>query len=96
MRKLVSVLVTLILVLLVVSLMLDPLVRQMLYPAPPVPVPSPPPAPLTEVVLELPAGERAVAWAADHSDPAAPAVVFFHGNGENLETVRFSGLFEEL
>ncbi len=76
--------------------MLDPLVRQMLYPAPPIPVPSPPPSPLEEVTLELPAGERAVAWALAHSDPAGPAVIFFHGNGENLETVRYSGLFEEL
>ncbi len=76
--------------------MLDPLVRQMVYPAPPIPVPSPPPAPLAEVTLELPAGERVVAWARQGPAPSSPAVVFFHGNGENLETVRFGGLFDEL
>ncbi len=75
--------------------MLDPLIRQMLYPAPPIPVPQPPP-PLEEVTLELPDGKRAIAWARPHSDAAGPAVVFFHGNGENLETVRMSGTFEQL
>ncbi len=95
-RRFLSILITLALVAAVFTLMLDPLVRQMLYPAPPVPVPSPPPAPLVEVTLDLPAGERVVAWAREQSDPASPAVVFFHGNGENLETVRLSGLFEEL
>ncbi len=76
--------------------MLDPLVRQMLYPAPPISVPSPPPAPLEEVTLELPGGERASCWAQEHPDASSPAVVFFHGNGENLETVRLSGMFDQL
>ncbi len=76
-------------------LMLDPLVRQMLYPAPPIPVPSPPPSPLVEVALELASGERVVAWAHD-GDAGGPAVVFFHGNGENLETMRFAGLYDQL
>ena len=95
MRKL-SILLTILAVALLVYLMLDPLVRQMLYPSPPVPVPSPPPPPLEEVILELPGGERAVAWARPHRQAASPAVLYFHGNGENLETVRMSGLFEEL
>jgi hypothetical protein len=78
--------------------MLDAIARQMLYPAPRVRVPSPPPAPLTEVRLPLSTGDTALAW---RSEPAglavsAPLVVFFHGNGENLETLRGSGLFEEL
>lgn len=72
-------------------------VRQSIYPAPPVRVP-PAPAPLEEVSLELPAGERIVAWA--HADPALPpgrpAVAFFHGNGENLETMRMAGLLDDL
>jgi acetyl esterase/lipase len=78
--------------------MLDAFARQMLYPAPPVPVPSPPPAPLEEVWLDLPDGNRAQAWTlADPGLPAtAPLVLFFHGNGENLETLRWSGLFEEV
>ena len=76
--------------------MLEPLIRQMLYPAPPIPVPSPPPEPLEEVLLELGDGERATAWGRWQEDASRPAVVFFHGNGENLETLRMSGLFEEL
>jgi hypothetical protein len=78
--------------------MLDSIARQMLYPAPQVPVPSPPPPPLEEVWLDLLTGERACAWALASPDlpPDAPVVLFFHGNGENLETLRWSGLFEEL
>ncbi len=87
---------TILIVAAVIYLMLDPLIRQMLYPAPPIPVPSPPPATLEEVILELPAGERAVGWALAHPRAAGPAVAFFHGNGENLETVRMSGTFEQL
>jgi pimeloyl-ACP methyl ester carboxylesterase len=78
--------------------MLDAFARQMLYPAPPVPVPSPPPLPLEEVRLDLAGGGHAIAWAFVKPElpPAAPLVVFFHGNGENLETMRWSGLFEQL
>jgi uncharacterized protein len=78
--------------------MLETIARQMLYPAPPVPVPSPPPAPLQEEWLDLATGDRACAWTLFDQDlaPSAPLVLFFHGNGENLETLRWSGLFEEL
>src|SRR3954470_15088947 len=77
--------------------MLEAFARQILYPAPPVPVSSPPPAPLEEVWLDLADGIRVQAWAlVPPTLPAtAPLVVFFHGNGENLETLRWSGLFEE-
>ena len=87
-------------------LMMDSVVRQMLYPAPPVRIPSPPPAPLVEVPLE--ANGRAVsAWylppaaggGATGAAPAAAAarvVLMLHGNGENLETMRQSGLFADL
>lgn len=75
-----------------------PIARQMLYPAPPVPVPSPPPAPLSEVVLELSTGDRAVAWAGGAAEAPArvPVVLFFHGNGENLETMRQWGFYDLL
>src|SRR4051812_4052518 len=78
--------------------MLDAFARQMLYPAPPVPVPSPPPPPLEEVRLDLAGGGTAMAWALVKPElpSTAPLVTFFHGNGENLETLRWSGLFEEL
>jgi uncharacterized protein len=77
--------------------MLEGFVRQSIYPAPSIRVP-PAPAPLEEVGLDLATGERLVAWAhADAKLPAdRPAVAFFHGNGENLETMRMAGLFDDL
>jgi pimeloyl-ACP methyl ester carboxylesterase len=77
--------------------MLDPLVRSMIYPAPPVRVPSPPPEPLEAVHLELGDGETGggvVAWCLEAQEPTSPLVLFFHGNGENLETMRMAGTFE--
>ena len=95
------------------NLMIDTVVRQMIYPAPPVRVPAPPPAPLVEVPLA--AGGLAVSawWLAPGApqrpgaggaeepaprtsgDPHAPLVLMLHGNGENLETMRQAGLFED-
>jgi pimeloyl-ACP methyl ester carboxylesterase len=78
--------------------MLPAIARQFLYPAPPVAVPSPPPAPLSEAVLELSTVDRAMAWTgapAELSD-LAPVVLFFHGNGENLETMRQWGFYDAL
>lgn len=72
-------------------------VKQMLYPAPPYRVPSPPPAPFEEVAWSLQDGSRVIGWASDAAaDPGSPAVIFLHGNGENLETMRLGGLYEEL
>ena len=72
-------------------------VKQMLYPAPPFRVPSPPPGPIEEVAWGLADGTRIVAWASPvGAAPGAPAVVFFHGNGENLETMRLGGLYDDL
>lgn len=97
MRKVLVVLGVLAALSFVLLRMLDAFVRNSVYPAPPVRVP-PAPAPLEELALDLATGERIVAWA--HADPALPevrpAVAFFHGNGENLETMRMSGLFDEL
>lgn len=77
-------------------LMIDGFVRRTLYPAPPVDVPSPPPPPLAEVRLPTPAG-AAVGWVGGAPAGAgAPVVIFFHGNGENLETMRRAGLFTAL
>jgi len=79
--------------------MFDHVVRQMLYPAPPVTVPSPPPAPLEEVELGLAGGIAASAWAYRHEGDGgsgAPAVLFFHGNGENLATLEWSGLYDQV
>lgn len=79
--------------------MFDAMLRQLLYPAPPVPVPSPPPTPLREVALKA-GGQAVSAW---YHPPLQPrpagreaVVLFLHGNGENLETVRLGGLFGAL
>ncbi|MCG8456920.1 MAG: lysophospholipase [Holophagales bacterium] len=79
--------------LLLVPIMLDAFARQMLYPAPPIRVPSPS-APLEELAIETSEGHTVVGWLRER--PEGPAVLFLHGNGENLETLRYSGLFEEL
>ena len=72
---------------------LSAFVRSTLYPAPAVQVPSPPPAPLEELVLDLD-GEALSAWWLPPREAAAPIVLMLHGNGENLETLRWSGLYD--
>ena len=67
--------------------------QSLLYPAPSFRVPSPPPPPLVEVPLEAPSGAVSAWWLASEDAPA-PAILFLHGNGENLETMRRSGFFE--
>lgn len=70
-------------------------VRALIYPAPQVRVPSPAPAPLVEVSLDSGKG-RISAWLSEASGPEPrPLVLYFHGNAENLETLRLSGLFAE-
>ncbi|MDX1502763.1 MAG: alpha/beta fold hydrolase [Thermoanaerobaculia bacterium] len=66
----------------------------MIYPAPAIAVGPPPPG-FEEVRLPLPEGGWVQAW--HRPRPGAPlAVLFFHGNGENLETMRRSGLTADL
>lgn len=69
--------------------------RSFLYPAPPVAVPSPPPPPLAEETLRSADGTSVVAWSLASSG-AGGSLVYFHGNGENLETLRRGGLFDAL
>jgi pimeloyl-ACP methyl ester carboxylesterase len=78
--------------------MLEDFAYYSLYPVPEVPFLSPPPAPLEEVWLFLSTGDSIVGWW--YSDPLlsahAPLVLFFHGNGENLETMRQAKLYQNL
>jgi hypothetical protein len=67
--------------------------RHMIYPMPAVPVPAPP-TPWREIALPTSHGERVILWAGPGPE-GAPLVLFFHGNGENLETMRRAGLFED-
>jgi pimeloyl-ACP methyl ester carboxylesterase len=55
-------------------------------------VPSPPPAPLVELALE---GGALSAWWSPGPAGAGPVVLMLHGNGENLETMRWSGIYEQ-
>ncbi len=69
--------------------------KSLLYPAPPIAVGPPPPG-FEEVVLGDGSEAGSVAWAHTAAEPSAPAVVFFHGNGENLETLRQAGTLDRL
>lgn len=81
---------------LVAPLVFESTVRQMLYPAPPVAVGAPPPG-VVEVRLAGLGGGEVHAWAGGGgAAPGRPVAIFFHGNGENLETMRRAGLFDEL
>ena len=92
-RRTLFVLVLLVAVPLAALRFMDILVRQMLYPAPAVPVASPAPEPLAELAMETSEGDTVVGWLSQRAD--GPTVLFLHGNGENLETVRWSGLFDD-
>ena len=71
------------------------LFRQILYPVPAFPVPAQPPSGFEEVRLPLPKGGTAHAWA--RLEPGArAAVVLLHGNGENLRTLAYSGILNDL
>jgi pimeloyl-ACP methyl ester carboxylesterase len=71
-------------------------VRNIIYPVPMVEVGSPPTR-FEEVEIESAEGIRFVGW--HHPGDAAgnrPVLIFFHGNGENLETLKWTGLFDQL
>lgn len=70
--------------------------KSMIYPAPGVQVGAPP-ASFDEVLLRLEDGSQVVGWhwpGAERAD--GPVMVFFHGNGENLETLKWAGLYDQL
>ncbi len=71
--------------------------RQMIYPSPAIPVGGPPTG-LEEVIISSGDDSKVVAWYRElaMSHGGRPAVLFFHGNGENLETMRMSATFEQL
>jgi pimeloyl-ACP methyl ester carboxylesterase len=83
-----------ILLLIIIVFMNQSLVRQFVYPRPPVGVQSPPPDSLQEIVFQLSNGTKIIGWLNFWSSDK-PIVLFFHGNGENLQTVYYSGTFEQ-
>jgi pimeloyl-ACP methyl ester carboxylesterase len=93
-KKIVYLLVTAV-VLVFLYLSMNSFVRKMVYPLPSFPVPSPAPKPFQEVWLNA-GSSKTAAWYYKASDHNAPALVYFHGNGENLETLWQSGLLDSL
>ncbi|MCI0414363.1 alpha/beta hydrolase [bacterium] len=68
-------------------------VQSMIYPAPSIAVPEKPPASFTRPAWDL----EIDGWLYEPERSARKQVmIYFHGNGENLETLRRSGLLEEL
>ena len=72
-------------------------VRHIIYPAPAISV-GKPPSGMEEVWLDTRRGVSILAWHRDGSrlSPHRPTLLYFHGNGENLETMRLSGSLAEL
>lgn len=100
MKDLARRILTLLVLLVVAMLIIHTFVRQNVYPKPAIRVPSPPPAPLVEVRVESSEGDEIVAWldeatSEEATSDEAPSILFFHGNGENLATLEWSGAFED-
>lgn len=70
-------------------------VKHAIYPIPAIDVGSPP-AGYEEIVWSLAGGVEVHGW--HGGDPGAdrPVMLFFHGNAENLETLKWSGIFDRL
>ena len=75
---------------------LDAFVRIFVYPVPWTSVPEVPPAPLKLRLVKLDDGNKIVSWIwqMESDSDSVPVVLYFHGNGENLETMRLAGTFE--
>ncbi len=68
-------------------------VKHVVYPAPAIAIGSPP-AGYEEVFWRLADGVVLHGWHGGAAARGRPLVLFFHGNGENLQTLEWSGLFE--
>ncbi len=60
------------------------------------PVPEETPEPLKKIDLQTERGNRVHGWYNQNAKFNAPVVVYFHGNGENVQTVNQSGLLEKV
>jgi len=78
-------------------MMFDSVLQQFLYPVPWLRVPAEAPPGLREERLPIAPGVEVMAWGSvGEVEAGRPAALFFHGNGENLETMRQAGLFSAL
>lgn len=71
------------------------LVRKMIYPGSFIPVPSLPPNSLSQLELTVSEQVKFISWYYVR-DPDFPFLIYFHGNGENLQTVWLSGMIGQL
>ena len=81
-------------ILLVIVFMRDRIVRFMLYPAPSIKVPSFPPDPLEDMTVSVMDRVEIHCWYRVKNSQL-PWIIFYHGNGENLQTLWLAGMFEE-
>ncbi len=72
-------------------------VRYLIYPAPGISV-GDPPSGMAELFLPVQGDTRVHGWLAHSSagPSSSPMLLYFHGNGENLETMRLTGLCQLL
>ena len=85
--------IPLIVLVLMLGYMNNSFIRSMIYPAPSVRVPSQPPDSYEQPDWDL----EMHGWLyRPDSESPGQVMIYFHGNGENLETMRQSGLLEEL
>lgn len=71
------------------------LVRKMIYPGSFISVPSSPPNPLSQLELVVSDEVKLVCWYYER-DANLPFLIYFHGNGENIQTVWLSGMIGQL
>ncbi|MBD3320626.1 MAG: alpha/beta fold hydrolase [Chitinivibrionales bacterium] len=71
------------------------IVEKSVYSRPSAEVQSPPPEPFKELTLPLPSGITVTGWECTRAQVSdtSPAIVYFHGNAENLHTMHLSGQF---
>jgi pimeloyl-ACP methyl ester carboxylesterase len=82
--------------LIIVYTFIGSIVRFMTYPAPSVKVPSTPPEPFKEIKIKYDSNDSVSCWLFENkTDLNVPIVLLFHGNGENLETMRVGGLLHQ-
>ncbi|OGB68748.1 MAG: hypothetical protein A2Y94_07225 [Caldithrix sp. RBG_13_44_9] len=87
-------LLSLILLFVLVILMREQIVRFLLYPAPSIQVPHIPPEPLQNLTVSVSEDLQIQCWY-HLIDNNHPWIIFFHGNGENLQTLWLAGMFRE-
>ena len=76
------------------KLMREQIVRFLLYPAPSIKVPLHPSEPLENMTVSVSERLQVQCWYR-LIDTQQSWIIFFHGNGENLQTIWLAGIFED-